>query len=232
MEITKEQIKYIDHRLENEGVKYWDIRIEMVDHVVSNVENKLQQENSENDFKEMVQESFIELGWKENFNGGGLDDLNKQGWQNVNRYYRKIYHHGFRDFFKNYLNLLLLGVFLLGFYFLSELLIHKTFLKVSYSIFISPIVLYFYVFFKIWRKKYEKSVHRDYGFTYFILSFLLLSGVMNFIRVNEDLSFPITYHKPILFFILPLHLILTLVGYRVYKKAISKVEKIRKELLS
>ena len=75
MKITKEQIKYIDHRLESDGVKYWDIRIEMVDHVVSNVENKLQQENSENDFKEMVQESFIELGWKENFNGGGLESV-------------------------------------------------------------------------------------------------------------------------------------------------------------
>jgi hypothetical protein len=75
MKITKEQIKYIDHRLESDGVKYWDIRIEMLDHVVSNVENKLQQENSENDFKEMVQESFIELGWKENFNGGGLESV-------------------------------------------------------------------------------------------------------------------------------------------------------------
>ena len=75
MELTKEQIKYIDHRLENDGIKYWDIRIEMLDHVVSNIENKLQQQSSENDFKEMVQESFIELGWKENFNGGGLESV-------------------------------------------------------------------------------------------------------------------------------------------------------------
>jgi hypothetical protein len=37
MKITKEQIKYIDHRLENNGLKYWDIRIEMVDHVVSDL---------------------------------------------------------------------------------------------------------------------------------------------------------------------------------------------------
>ena len=75
MELTKEQIKYIDHRLENDGIKYWDIRIEMLDHVVSNIENKLQQESSENDFKEFVQESFVELGWKENFNGGGLESV-------------------------------------------------------------------------------------------------------------------------------------------------------------
>jgi hypothetical protein len=26
MELTKQQIQHIDHRLENEGIKYWDLR--------------------------------------------------------------------------------------------------------------------------------------------------------------------------------------------------------------
>jgi predicted ATP-dependent protease len=75
MELTKQQIQHIDHRLENEGVKYWDIRIEMLDHVVSDVEQKLKPENSEYEFKEKVQESFVALGWKENFNGGGFEKI-------------------------------------------------------------------------------------------------------------------------------------------------------------
>ena len=54
MEIAKEQIQYIDDRLENEGIKYWDIRIELLDHVVSDIEKRMKVENSENDFKEMV----------------------------------------------------------------------------------------------------------------------------------------------------------------------------------
>lgn len=45
MELTKQQIKYIDHRLENDGIKYWDIRIEMLDHVVSDVEERFIAEN-------------------------------------------------------------------------------------------------------------------------------------------------------------------------------------------
>lgn len=73
MELSKEQIKFIDHRLENDGVKYWDIRIEMLDHIVSDVETKLQPENTFYEFKEKVQESFENLGWKENFNGGGFE---------------------------------------------------------------------------------------------------------------------------------------------------------------
>ena len=75
MELTKEQIKFIDHRLENEGIKYWDIRIEMLDHIVLDVESILKPENSEYEFKEMVQQSFEKLGWKENFNGGGFDKV-------------------------------------------------------------------------------------------------------------------------------------------------------------
>lgn len=75
MELTKEQIKFIDHRLENEGIKYWDIRIEMLDHVVSDVESILKPENSAYEFKEIVQQSFEKLGWKENFNGGGLESV-------------------------------------------------------------------------------------------------------------------------------------------------------------
>ena len=62
MELSKEQIQYIDHRLENEGVKYWDIRIEMLDHVISNVEENLTPENSEYEFKEKVQTAFVTLG--------------------------------------------------------------------------------------------------------------------------------------------------------------------------
>jgi hypothetical protein len=75
MELKKQQLKYIDHRLENEGIKYWDIRIEMLDHVVSYIEKTLKPENSEYEFKEMVQSSLVTLGWKENFNGGGFDKV-------------------------------------------------------------------------------------------------------------------------------------------------------------
>ena len=64
MELTKEQIQYIENRLENEGVKYWDIRIEMLDHIVTDVENQMQKSEK---FNIAVQNSFIDLGWKNSF---------------------------------------------------------------------------------------------------------------------------------------------------------------------
>lgn len=99
MQLTKQQIQFIDHRLETEGIKYWDIRIEMLDHVVSDIEKTLKPENSEYEFKEMVQASFIDLGWKENFNGGGLDKVlasrlklhNKKQNINFKQYFKKTF---------------------------------------------------------------------------------------------------------------------------------------------
>ncbi|SDT86673.1 hypothetical protein SAMN04487762_0064 [Polaribacter sp. Hel1_33_78] len=102
MELTKQQIKYIDHRLENDGIKYWDIRIEMLDHVVSDVEERFIAENSDNDFKEMVQESFIALGWRENFNGGGFDEILASRLKLYNRNRNKNFIEYIKKTFSNF----------------------------------------------------------------------------------------------------------------------------------
>lgn len=39
MQLTKEQIQEIDNRLKKDGIKYWDLRIGLLDHVVTDVEN-------------------------------------------------------------------------------------------------------------------------------------------------------------------------------------------------
>jgi hypothetical protein len=230
MELSKEQIQYIDHRLENEGVKYWDIRIEMLDHIVSDVESILKPENTAYQFKEFVQDAFVSLGWKENFNGGGFEKRHKESWQNVNKYYRKIYFEGFVNFFKKPSYLIVLSIFLFAYFSLSEILTHRMFLKLSYILFFSPFLLFVFTFYKMYKKKYGKSVHRDYGLNYLMLSFLILNAIITFVRIEG--GFPIEFHKIILFIIIPTHFIFTYSGYHVYKKAISKVEKMHKELLS
>lgn len=47
MELNKEQIELIDKRLKSGGIKYWDLRLEMIDHIATDLE-----ENAiSNDFK-------------------------------------------------------------------------------------------------------------------------------------------------------------------------------------
>ena len=44
MKLTKEEIKYIDNYLIKNEVKYWDVRLELLDHIVSAVEDKIENE--------------------------------------------------------------------------------------------------------------------------------------------------------------------------------------------
>ncbi len=44
MKLTKEEIKFIDNYLIKSKVKYWDVRIELLDHIASSVEEKIENE--------------------------------------------------------------------------------------------------------------------------------------------------------------------------------------------
>ena len=58
MELSKEQIQSIENRLEKNGLKYWDIRIEILDHLVSDIESRL--ENGES-YKSALNNGFFPL---------------------------------------------------------------------------------------------------------------------------------------------------------------------------
>jgi hypothetical protein len=227
MELSKEQIQYIDHRLENDGVKYWEIRIEMLDHIVSDVEKNLQPENTEYQFKEIVQDAFVSLGWKENFNGSNFPNNDKDTFKNVNNEYRKMYHQGFINFFKSFKNIGILITFLLIFYTFSNTVNFKIFKRISLVLFILPIVLILFYSIKIWLKQYGKSIHLNYGSFYFSFAFFMINLPVQFLK-----EFSESNQQWFLIIALPLYFIFTYSGYQVYKRSIKEAEQMRKELLS
>jgi hypothetical protein len=226
MELTKDQIKYIDHRLDNEGIKYWETRIEMLDHVVSDVEKKLKPENSEYEFEEIVQEAFESLGWKENFNGSNFPNSNDD-WKNVNKEYRKMYHQGFLNFFRSFKNIGFVTCYLIIFITFSNNVDFKIFKKISLILFLLPILAFILYSIKIWLKDYKKSIHLNYGNFYFGFAFMMFSLPIQLIKYTTE-------SNQIIFLIISttIYFIATYSGYLVYKKAINKVEKMQKELLS
>lgn len=227
MELTKEQIQFIDHSLENEGIKYWEIRIEMLDHIVSDVEKKLKPENTEYQFKEIVQESFVALGWKENFNGSNFPNRDKDTFKSINMAYRKMYHQGFINFFKSFQNICILLCILLLFYVFSNYVNFKLYKRVSLVLFIIPILIILYYYIKTLFNKYGKSIYLNYGSFYFSFAFIMINLPVQFLKEFSEIS-----QKRFFLLALPLYYILTYSGYQVYKKAISKVKIMRKELLS
>ena len=44
MKLTKEQIQYIDDYLRQSGVVYWDVRLELLDHIATGIEEKITKE--------------------------------------------------------------------------------------------------------------------------------------------------------------------------------------------
>ena len=226
MELTKEQIQFIDHRLENEGVKYWEIRLEMLDHIISDIEIKLKPENSENEFKEIVQNVFVSLGWKENFNGSNFPNTDNNAWKSMNKEYRKMYNQGFINFFKSLKNIGIFLCFLIVFIGASKYLDVKIFKRISFVLLILPIVAIIFYSLKIYMIKYEKSIHLNYGFFYFGFAFMMISLPIQLLKYFSEST------QNFFFFIaIPLFYVFTYSGYQVYKKAIAKVEKMRKQLL-
>ena len=188
----------------------------MIDHVVSNIEDNTQT----NDFEKELTLSLKRIGWL-----GNLPEINREGWQNVNRKYRREYHKGFRSFFKKPKNVLIFIFCSFLFYVISETISFENFKKLSFFLFASPLIFVFIFFVKSLYKKYGRSVNLDYGFTYLIMSFLILQ------------SFPILFkgeseniQKTMWFVLLPIHSLAFYSGYNLYKKAISKVEKMKNEL--
>lgn len=227
MELSKEQIKHIEHRLENEGVKYWEIRIEMLDHIVSDVEKKYKLSNTEYEFKEIVQESFVALGWRENFNGSNFPNRDKDTFKSINKEYRKMYYQGFIDVFKSFKNVCIILCIFILFYVFSKNVNFQIFKRASLVIFFLPMLIFFFYAIKCFSKKYKKSIHLNYGSFYFSFAFIMINLPVQYLK-----EFTESNQKRFLIIALPLYYIFTYSGYKVYQKAIDRLEKMRIQLMS
>ncbi|WP_458628187.1 hypothetical protein [Winogradskyella sp. PC D3.3] len=103
MKLTKEDIQFIDNYLIKNEVKYWDVRLELLDHIVSAVEDKMT--NSGVSFNEALLEihkdfgnQFIEFGVPKDkiFESGlyqsniGFKTFTRNKQKELGRKYRKM----------------------------------------------------------------------------------------------------------------------------------------------
>ncbi|MDO6811783.1 hypothetical protein [Tenacibaculum soleae] len=216
MQITNEQIQQIDNRLKKRGIKYWDLRIEMVDHIVSNMESNA----TTNDFKVELEKSLRKLNWN-----GGLFGVNTLGWQNANRKYRKEYFTEITAVFKSFKNITIYVLFSILLYIISNFIAFNIFELISLGLLISPMLFFFFVTAKQLFKKYGRSVNLDYGVSYFSFAFLMMMLPIQFLK---DLSTEIRITAFIVF--IPILFVTTYAGYKTYKKALTRVENMKKEL--
>lgn len=216
MELTKTQIQKIDNRLDRQGIVYWDLRTEMVDHIVSDIEENAQTNN----FKLELERSLEKLGWDRD-----LYRVNQDGWENINKKYRKEFHTEIVTFFKHPKKITLLIFFCSAQYFLSKTIGFKIFNTYNYVLLFLPILMYLLFSFKFWMKKYGKSVNLEYGIFYLALPFSIFQAIPLFMKEASN-------ENRILMWLLliPFYYITSFAGYIICKKAITRVEKMKKEL--
>ncbi|TCP23909.1 hypothetical protein EV195_10774 [Tenacibaculum skagerrakense] len=222
MELTKEQITYIDDLLYESGIKFWDIRIEMLDHVVSELE---QQPNSNLNFKTSVFEVFKKMGWKENFNGSNFEELLKQQHDLVSRKMRT----NFNTYNKKALtNPVIIGAFILCFYLIYQLAHYKIPFKYIftglYIAYITPIV------YLLTRKKYYKLLQLTHASTWAFLGLSLLNMFIYipkvFLSVNI-FDFPLTISL-----VMSITIVYSYLGFKFFYKEFKKANDVYKKLMT
>ncbi|GFD75474.1 hypothetical protein MHM83_03235 [Tenacibaculum sp. Mcav3-52] len=216
MELTKEQIEHIDTLLKTKGIKYWDLRIEMIDHIVSDVEEN----STTNNFKIELEKSLVKLDWHKS-----LHKENQEGWKNVNKKYRKEYVKEVLSFFKSFRNVFIYTLFTFLYYFITIQVDFDNFKKLSLVFFLTPSTLFLFSITKQIMKQYGKSVNLDYGIFYFSFPFLMISLPLQLIK-----EAPENIQKLLSIALIPLFWVFSYAGYKVYKTAFTKVEKMKKEL--
>ena len=80
MILHREQIIFIDNYLKEKGVKYWDIRLEMIDHIASKME-----ENEEI----VLSKEFLSKEFGSNYQ---INKTVRERCKSVNKKYRKLLH--------------------------------------------------------------------------------------------------------------------------------------------
>lgn len=217
MKLSKAQIQEIDQRLKKGGIKYWDVRIEMVDHLVTDIEER----GVTNNFEEELQKALKRANWHYD-----LNEINTQSWKNTNKLYRRKFFKEIWRFISSIKGITLLLLFVSSHYYFSTIVSHKTYIIVSYILFVLPILFYLYLSMHIWLKKYGRSVHIDYGLNYMLSSFLLLQAIPQsvFKNATDDTQ------KLIWLILLPSYFIMMYAGYKGFQSAFKKVKQMKQIL--
>jgi hypothetical protein len=187
MKLTKEQITYIDDYLKHHKVKYWDIRIELLDHIVTTVEEKLTKGVSFDDAMIEVHKSFgnkMTMFWNSGIeygifaNGLGYKSLQEDKIKNLHKNYRRLVKQEFITFFKSLNLLIIYGVLIVFFIILYQILPSKTFSILAFSVPVFQLIFLLLNWYK--SRSLKKSAILEIAFSQYSFSIFILYNFINF----------------------------------------------------
>ena len=217
MKLTKEQIQYIEDYLKHHKVKYWDIRIELLDHIVTTVEDKITQGITFDDAMIEVHKSFgnsLKMLWNTGIeysifaNGDGFKSLILTKRKQINKKYRRLYFKEIINFLKPIKHLF----FIVSLFYLNYLLFqnvnYKIFKRVNSIVFVLPMVFFLVYSFRLFITK-NKSIHLEYAFFYNTFSFFILNMLLQISNPEGLFNLGKGFQVIVVAIIAPLNLIFT-----------------------
>lgn len=173
MELTKYQVEEIENQLQDNGLTYWDIRIEILDHLISLVEAKMQQGFS---YKSALESSMLALNLE-----GNLEALHKSRLLKINTIIRGQYFRKMKDYLTNPLSITLILASVLSYFLLFKSVSFFIFKIVTAVLLFAPVVYGVFLYFKAFAKK-QKSGYLMYSSFYIFFSFLMLNVFLQFFQ--------------------------------------------------
>jgi len=215
MTLSKEQIVFIDDYLKSKQLKYWDIRLEMVDHLAS----KLEQEPNL-----ILNEALLKQEFGDLFQVKKIAQLRAL---DLKRKYRKLLINEVTYFFGSFKNMFLFVLLYLFEIVLFKHLDIRLFNNINViTMFISLIVPVFYTIRSIVKK--NKSKNLELAISYATISFTFLNIIHFFILFNFKINHPLVIPIFLLVFI-PFHLLLVYCGMKNYNKVYKEYQNLFNE---
>lgn len=206
MQLNKQQIQYIENRLIEDGVKYWDIRIEMLNHIVIDVENQIDYQDR---FDEVVQNAMVKLGCAKDFKNV-IDSRRNSIMKSLN----KKLKNQFIIFVKKPAYILAYGLLLFSLFNFTEVKFYKWAMMILIAIY-----CFIILFSLINYKKFFKSIYLG---SLLSVSFFTLNLMNMFIYIpqmitGQEQNSPL-YLSIVMALLIPLFFIQTRLLYIEYKK--------------
>lgn len=222
MEITKEQIEVLENRLKKNGLTYWDIRIEILDHLVSEIEHLLSKEIS---YKSAVEQAFQKLNLQ-----GNLEGLNRSRLLGINKIVRKQYFNNAKQLFLKPISLLITTlsfiIYLFIFFFASAFIFKIT----TFIFLLSPVIVGLVLYFLEFLQK-KKSGYLVYSSFYIFFSFLMLNAFFQFFKPDGIISVSRDTQLIIWFVVTCINGVFTSAGIKTYLNTMEKLKNVKKELI-
>jgi len=209
MILSKEQIVFIDDYLKSKSLKYWDIRLEMVDHLAS----KLEQEPNL-----ILDEALLKQEFGDLFKVQKTEQIISFA---IRKKYKKLILNEVKLFLTHFIGWAFLAAFYLLEYLIFKNVNGKIFLKINFTMMILPLLpTSIYTIKNLVQK--NRSKNSEIAITYAMQSFYFLNLPFILWGIFGSGESIFTSNNKLIFLFLiifvPIHLLFTFCGFKFYLK--------------